>query len=266
MSLIDVLSAEYKLVYGELFRRRSAIITMILYPYLFAGFTVFIGYTYGNPSYFIEKTGVDPVLFMITASYILMALLSTVDELFWRPLGDQWMGTLPYIIATPVSRWKYYFSIPIPRLTILLVTGLTSIVPVHTYYNGFNGFLTGLSIMILTAIGAVISVGFAMLITGLIHRVGESWRTLNIVRPLLMILIGAYLPRKYMFIVARYISYLIPASNIVEIIQGLMGRIETPIYVLLALAIALSILYMPIGSKSMVFWEKKKVREGVRFS
>lgn len=266
MSLTDLLVAEYRLVYGELFRRKSAIVTMIMYPYIFAGFTVFIGYAYGNPRYFVERIGVDPVVFMITASYMLMALMNTVDELFWRPLGDQWMGTLPYIIATPVSRLKRYFAIPIPRLTLLLITGSTSVIPIHVYYNGFTGLTTGLLIIVLTAIGALISIGFAMIVTGLIHRVGESWRALSIVRPVIMILIGAYFPRKYMFTIARYMSYLIPASHIVEIIQGLMSGLETPLYILLSLAIALSIIYAPLGSRTIKMWEEKKVREGVKFS
>jgi len=266
LSLIDLLVAEYRLVYGELFRRKSAIVTMIMYPYLFAGFTVFVGYAYGNPQYFVERTGVDPVVFMVTASYILMALMTTVDELFWRPLVDQWVGTLPYILATPVNRLKRYFSIPIPRLTILIITGSTSVIPIHVYYSGFKGLATGLSIILLTTIGAIISIGFSMVITGLVHRIGESWRTLNIIRPIIMILIGAYFPRKYMFIFARYVSYLIPASHVVEIIQGLMSGLETPLYILLSLAIALSIIYTPLGSKTIDVWEKKKVREGVKFS
>lgn len=264
MGILDLVYAEFRLFYGEVFRRKSALVSLIIYPYLFTGFTVFVGYAYGSPKAFVERTGVNPILFMITASYTLMVFMSSVDELFWRPLAGQWTGILPYIIASPVNRFLYYFTIPIPRLLTVILLGLTSVIPVHVYYNGLAGLTAGLSIMILVTIGSLISISFAMILTGLMHRFGESWRTLNIVRPIIMILIGAFVPRAYMPPLAMAVSYSIPASYVVDIIHNMLKGELSLWYTLLSIAVALSLAYSPLGSRSMLSWERKKVKEGVK--
>ncbi|RLG80170.1 MAG: ABC transporter permease [Thermoprotei archaeon] len=264
MSFYSILRAEYKLVYSEMIRRRSALIAMILYPYLFAGFTLFFGYTMGSAEIFSRRIGVDPVIFMITASYTVMSVLASVDDVLWRPLSDTFIGTLPYIIASPVSRLKLYLAIPIPRLTALIVMGFTSIIPVYTAYYGLEGLLSGLVVMGLITLGCLTMITLAMVIAGLVHTIGESWRVLNIVRPLVMILLGAYYPRIYMPLIGYVLSSLIPSSHIVEVIHNMLRGELSNFYILIALAIALAVLYAPGGNKSILYWEKKKVREGVK--
>ncbi len=82
MSYLELVKAEYKLVYGELLRRKSAFISLIMYPYLFTGFTLFLGYAIGSPQSFSEKIGVDPLIYLITASYLMFSILVAVDDIF----------------------------------------------------------------------------------------------------------------------------------------------------------------------------------------
>ncbi len=267
MSFKELLRAEYRLVYGELFRRKSAIIATIIYPYLFAAFTLFFGYAVGSPQQFRVRLGIDPIVYMVTASYLLISMLASVDDILWRPLSAQWDGTLPYIIASPVNRLKYYFAIPFPRLTIIVLTGFTSIIPIYIYYFGFNGLVYGLIVTALALLGGLLMSLPAMVLTGLIHLMGESWRVLNIVRPIMMILLGAYYPRIYMPLAGYILSSLLPASHIVEFIQRyLMNRLEGYYYLLLVIAVVISLLYLPLSSRSIYIWEKKKVRSGVPVS
>jgi len=266
MGFIDILRVEYKLVYAEIMRRKSMFLAIILYPYLFTGFTLFIGYSFGSANVFIEKIGVDPVIFMITAGYIILSMLAVLDDILWKPLNDQWIGVLPYIIASPVNRLVLFTTIPLPRLTILILLASTSIMPIYTIYYGINGLLTSLLVMGLTALGSLLMVTPAMIITGLIHSIGESWRVLNIVRPLIMILIGAYYPRFYMPIMGQVLSYLLPSSHVVEVIQRIIIDIPGNYYLLLAIAFTLALIYAPGGERSIVYWERKKVREGVKIS
>jgi ABC-2 type transport system permease protein len=259
-----MLRAEFKLEYNDVFRRKSVFISMLLYPYIFTAFTLLLAYAGGSPRIFEERFGVSPVIYLMTASYTLMSMLVSVDVLLWRPLFDEENGTLIYIIASPVNRLKYYLALPFPRYVEVLILGATSALPVYTYFYRLEGLVLGLLIISLIALGSILMIPFAIFIAGLVHRVGESWRVLNIVRPVLMILIGVYYPRFYMPLVGRVVSGVIPSAHIVEVIQAIVLNVNTDFYRLFAIAIALFILYAPIGRWSITSWEWKKVREGVK--
>ena len=264
MSLYTLLKAEFKLVYGEMLRRKSAIAALIIYPYLFAGFTLFFGYTIGSPQLFLERVGIEPAIFMVTASNIVMSVIAVVDDVLWRPLHDTFIGTLPYIVASPVSKLKLFVAIPVPRLSLLILTGFTSIVPVYILYHGLEGAVLAVIVIFLMILASLAMTTIGITIAGLVHTVSESWRILNIVRPLLMVLLGAYYPRVFMPLAAYALSFLIPSSHIVEAIHRVLLGTADNIYILLAVAITLAFLYTPISKGSLWYWEKKRVSEGVK--
>ncbi|MEM1815791.1 MAG: ABC transporter permease [Desulfurococcaceae archaeon] len=266
MSYVDVLKAEYKLVYSEVFRRKTALVTLVLYPYIFTAFTLFVGYAAGSPRMFVERVGVDPVVYMITASFMLMSILVSIDELLWRPLFDTYIGTITYILASPISRLKLYSAIPIPRLTLLAFMGFTSIVPVYTVYYGLSGLVLGLVVVAVLVVGCLVMIPFAIVVTTTVHRVGESWRALNIVRPLMMVLLGVYYPRTYMPLVGYIISSLIPSSHVVEVVQRLLTGMQGNLFTLFVIAFILAFTYTPLGQFTLKAWEHKKVKEGVKTS
>lgn len=263
MSFTNTLLAEYKLMYAELFRRKSALLSIITYPYLFTGFIIFFGYTLGSREAFTQRIGVNPVVYMITASYLMLSIMTVVDDILWRPISSEYDGTLPYVITSPINKLKYYFAIPFPRLTIILLTGSTSIVPIYVYYIGLDGLTISLLIMILTLIGGLLMITLAVIIMSIVGLIGESWRVLNIIRPVLMILLGIYYPRRFMPLLLYVVSSLIPSSHIIEIIQKTLSNTPVETYILLALAIVLTILYTPFSYRGIYFWEKRKVKKGV---
>ncbi len=267
-NFIDIIRAELKFVYGDIFRRKSVLIMFLAYPYVLTAFILLIGYSFGSPKVFVDRVGVDPAIFFITSGFMLLAILGVSDDIFWRPIFEEWMGTLPYIIASPVSRIQHYLAIPIPRLLLVLLTGSTSVVPVFTYFYGLSGFIESLVILGLTMIGAIFFASVSMVSLGIIYGFGgESWRIINVIRPLLLILIGAYYPRFLMPLLGKIISGLIPSSYVVEAIQRMLIDPSVPasfILMLLGIATALFVIYTPVGAKSIVFWEKKRVSEGVK--
>lgn len=264
MKFLNLVKAEYKLVYSDLFRRKTALITFILYPYMFTAFTLFIGYAAGSPKTFIEKVNVNPFIYMITASYILMSLFASIDDVLWRPILDTYLGTLPYIIVAPMNKLEYYVAVLIPRLTAVVLLGFTSIIPVYVVYYGFEGLIMSLIIMSILILGCLTMIFFSIATAMSIHRVSESWRVLGIVRPLMMMLIGVYYPRIFMPLAGYIASSLIPSSHVVEVIQRMLMGMGGNFYMLIVLALALSFAYMPLGRVSIREWEKSKVREGVK--
>ena len=267
MSYLELVKAEYKLVYGELLRRKSAFISLIMYPYLFTGFTLFLGYAIGSPQSFSEKIGVDPLIYLITASYLMFSILVAIGDILWRPLNDLWVGTLPYIIASPVNRVKLYFAIPLPRLTGVIIMGSTSIAPVYLWFYGLSGLIVSFIVIGLSILGGLLMITFAITTAGLIHSMSESWRVLNIVRPILMILLGIYYPRFLMPLSGYILSSIIPSSHVVEAVQRILMGGYNNLHVLLVIAIVLALLYTPLGKNSFFIGRKrrrKKVLKQVR--
>jgi len=263
-----LLKAEFVFVYGDVFRRKSLLFLIVAYPYLFAFFTVLMGNALGSTKVFMERVGVNPTVFFIVASFTIVAVLSVTDDILWRPVYDEDMGTLPYILASPVSRLKLYVAMPIPRLTITLFAGAATVIPVLTYYRGISGFLLSLAVIGLAAVGGLMFSTMAMFLMGIIYcRSGESWRVINVLRPILMILLGAFYPRYLMPLGARVLSWLVPPSHPITGLQLLLAygssKVATAL-TLLGIGAALAIAYAPLGRRAVLAWERRKFVEGVK--
>ncbi|MEM4037637.1 MAG: ABC transporter permease, partial [Desulfurococcaceae archaeon] len=115
-------------------------------------------------------------------------------------------------------------------------------------------------------VGCLVMIPFAIVVTTTVHRVGESWRALNIVRPLMMVLLGVYYPRTYMPLVGYIISSLIPSSHVVEVVQRLLTGMQGNLFTLFVIAFILAFTYTPLGQFTLKAWEHKKVKEGVKTS
>ncbi len=264
---IELLKAEYMFVYGDVFRRKAVLMLIIAYPYMFTFFTLLMGSSLGSTKVFMARVGVDPVEFFIVASFMIIAVLSVTDDILWRPIFDTDMGTLPYILSAPISRIALYVAMPLPRLTITLFAGAATVIPVLTYYRGLNGLFMSLLVIGLAAVGGLFFATMAMFLMGVIYRgSGESWRIINVLRPILMILLGAFYPRYLMPLGARVLSWLLPPSHPVTAIQLLLvhgGSAAGEVLMLVGIGAALAVAYAPLGKASVASWERKKLREGV---
>ncbi len=263
-----LLKAEFVFVYGDVFRRKSLLFLIVAYPYMFAFFTVLMGNALGSTKVFMERVGVNPTVFFIVASFTIVAVLSVTDDILWRPVYDENMGTLPYILASPVPRLRLYVAMPIPRLTITLFAGAATVVPVLTYYRGFAGLTLSLAVIGLAAAGGLMFSTMAMFLMGLIYcRSGESWRVINVLRPVLMILLGAFYPRYLMPLGARILSWLVPPSHPIAGLQMLLAYGSSKVITaltLLGVGTALAVAYAPLGRRAVLAWERRKFVEGVR--
>ncbi|MEM0013994.1 MAG: ABC transporter permease [Zestosphaera sp.] len=269
MNVVALVRSEMLLVYGELLRRKQVLFTYIAYPYIMTFFIVFIGSSVGSVEYFEARVGVNPLLFFMTASFNFLVILGIVDDVLWSPIYDDNIGTLPYILSSPTPWFLRLLIIPVPRLMLSVVLGLTSIVPLYVYFTGFTGLAISLTLMCLAALAGLLLSTFAILLAcGLPTMVGESWRLLNIVRPIMMILLGVYYPRFVMPPIVQAISYLLPSSHVVDatLLTLVSDRIPemTVLLPLLGVGTALTLLYGPPSYGSARFLERKKLREGVK--
>ncbi len=267
MSFLQLIKAEMKFVYADVFRRKSVLVMLILWPYLVTAFVLIIGSSMGSSQVFIQRAGVDPVPFFVVSGFVLISTFSVLDDIMWKPLFDEMTGALPYILSSPVNRILYYASLPVPRLVLVVLVGATSVFPVLILYWGLRGLILALAIVGLGILSALVFTPPAVAIAMSLYKVGgESWRLINVVRPLLMLLIGAFYPRWLMPLAGYVLSSLLPPSYCIEIMQRLLGSAMNVEYalMLIGIAIALATVYMPLSSYSIVSWERKKLSEGVK--
>lgn len=266
-SIIRLVRAEVMLVYADLFRRKTVVVMYLAQPYVMTAFMLVMGYGLGSPRAFAERVGVEPPLFLMVGSYLLFSIMAAIDDIMWRPIFDESVGTLPYIVSSPTRVVLHYVSIPIPRFAISLVLGASTLFPVLAVYRGLDGVLIGLAIVsisivsVSTFVPVATALGLGLYIIG-----GESWRAINFLRPLLLMLIGVYYPRWLMGPPLYIVSSLLPPSHCIEVVQRVVvGLVETPaVAVPLALALALGLLYSPGMLRTTRAWELKKLKEGVK--
>lgn len=265
--LANAVYAEFRMVYSELMRRKMTLVMIAAYPYILLVFILVIGYSVGSREIFMEKLGLAPEVFFIVSGYLLMTIMGVSDDLLWRPLFDEWMGTLPYVIASPMPRLYRYLAIPLPRLIVGVITGFTSILPIMVYYYGLQGLVEAGAVILLGMLAAILFVPFVMVIMGLVYSRGkEHWRFINVIRPILFILLGVYYPRFLMPATGYLVSAVVPSSHVVEVIQRMLMNSLNAYYglMLIAAATALFILYAPVGVYAVGVWEKSRLREGVK--
>lgn len=267
MVLRELLRAEMLFVYADIFRRKSILVMYLLYPYILTMFIVLLGSSIGSYQAFKYRLGIDPIPFFLTASYLVMSILAVSDDILWKPIHDRMLGVLPYILITHVRKIAYFAIIPIPRLILVLVLGCFVLPPVYVMFYGIEGFYLTFEVVSLALLSSILFITFSILLVGVLYSLGgESWRVLNIIRPLLMIFLGIYYPRFLMPTMMFLISSILPPSYIIELMYRSLLRIATEysyVLELLGIAIAISLIYAPLSSKAIATWERKKVREGV---
>lgn len=269
MSILTLIKSEMLLVYGELIRRKQALFTYVAYPYIMTFFIIFIGSSVGSIENFEARVGSNPFLFFMAASFNFLVILGIVDDVLWSPIYEDHLGTLPYVLSSTTPWFLKLLIIPIPRLVLTIILGFTSLVPLFTYFEGFRGFLTSILLMGLAGLAGLLLSTFAILIACSISMLmGESWRLLNIVRPLMMILLGIYYPRILMPFTIRVISYLLPSSHVVDLMLYVLVSRESPeamtILTLLGAGTALALAYGPLSYNTTKSFEMKKLREGIK--
>jgi len=270
MRFIDLLIVEAKFMYADTLRRKSLFFAILAYPYMLTLFILLVGSSTGSQSFFEERVGLTPIVFLVTNGFILMSMLSIVDDILWRPILDELIGTMAYILSSPTSRLKHYLAIPIPRILIVFISGITSIIPVFTYYYGYTGFVEASIVLLMTVLASLSTIPVVMLLIGIIYGLGGGvWRIISVIRPLLLLFTGVYYPRRFIPFIGRIICYAIPQSHIVEAIHILLAAPEltsvlTDISSLIGIATILLIIYSPLSSRSIRFWERTMMREGVK--
>ena len=267
LGLREILWAEWMAFYKDLTRRKSLIVSFIVYPYILTLLFVIMGLAVGGLTSFSQRFHVSAITFFLTMSYLMLTVLIGADMIMQRPSSDMWAGTLPYILTSPAPRILRYLAVALPMLAPFIVQGIICLTPVYVYYYGVEGAVLALLVVFLSVLAGLFMVPIAMVTMGLAYMVSEEgWRIINIARPLLLILIGVYYPRYLLPLVFRVATMVIPSSSIVEIIQYMLTNNLTMSLagILLGVATASFILLLPIGGKTVTRWEERLRFKGVK--
>jgi len=267
MGFREVLWAEWMAFYRDLMRRKSLVVSMLIYPYLLTVLFLVMGLAIGGISSFAARFHVSPIVFFVTMSHLMLTILIGTDTITQRPASDMWAGTLPYIIISPLPRLWKYFAVALPPIAPFALQGLVCLLPVYAYYYGYEGVLVALAIIAATLTASLLIIPVAMIVAGISYTVSEEgWRIVNIVRPLLLILLGVYYPRYLLPLVFRLATMIIPSSNMVELVQLILVNSLTTstASMLIGLSIAVFVILLPLGSKMISSWEERIRVRGVK--
>jgi ABC-2 type transport system permease protein len=251
---------------AENFRRKSAAFSMIVWPYMMTLFVLFLGSFIGDFSVFQRNVGVHPAVFFITGSFLLLISLIFFDDAASRFYYDEMTGTLPYIIASPTSRFVLALSLSIPRFIMNILIGFSSLIPIYVFFMGLAGFYEAFTVISLSIFGSLTFSTMALVFASLVLISEGGWRVMSVMRPLLLLLSGVMYPRFLLPILAKVISGFIPLSHTIEAIQLYMslGGFTDHTLILMGLASALAVAYAPISRLGLRMWENKLVKKGVK--
>ncbi|HDD25773.1 MAG TPA: hypothetical protein ENF75_01630, partial [Acidilobales archaeon] len=248
---IELVKVEYMMVAAEILRRKAALFTIVAWPYVLMLFVVIIGSIMGGFTYFQQNVGVNPLLFFITGSYLLMTSLAFFDEIASRFLYDEFIGTLPYVIISPTSKVVLALTMGIPRLIINVLMGLTSLIPIYVYLRGPQGVLDAFVVILLSIFSALTFATLAAIFASIVLISGGKWRAMNILRPLMLLLSGVMYPRYLLPLITKLITGFVPLAHSVEVIQLFIryNVFSEYMFMLMGIVVALAIIYLPISMK-----------------
>lgn len=267
MAFLELVKAEGKVIMIETFRRKSMLFAMFFWPYFLTFFMVFLGSIFGSAQAFQARTGGDPISYFMASSVILMISLTIMDDIGSRMLWESWLGTLPYIMASPVRRVEFLLALPLPRAILAILWALIGLGPVVLLLKGLESGLGLLLAVFFAILGAVGLAGFALVVGGLMLYFREEWSIAQIIRPLMLLVSGVYYPVYLMPMWLRFIASFIPLTHAVEATR-LSVMFEQPpfnvLFTLMGLILVLTALYTPMGVKVYGFFERKALKEGIK--
>ncbi len=270
MSLLEefsrYVSAEFLLFIRSLQSHKSVFVAVILWPYMLTLFILLLGTFIGSPQAFSRRLGgVDPVLYFLSSSAVLMISLVVMDDVCSKVLWDRELGTLDYVLSSVKSRVLYLLAVPVPHMTFSSLLFTATVAPALVLLKGVVHGVKLLFAIAVAALGAIAFAGFSMIIAGIVLALRESWSFLSMLRPLIMLVSGIYYPAYLMPLVLRAIAYTIPLTYTVDVIR-LSVALETPesriFLTAIAALIVMTLVYTPLGASVYSKLERRFLEEG----
>ncbi len=262
--VFSVMKANLYAFYCWIKNNRGLAFMMLLWPYMMAFFLIGIGSILGSIDVYSKRIGVeDPIFYILASSSIMVSSISIVDNVAGELLRHRWVGTLPYVMASPPRFIVFAIAGPIPATLVTSFVTITSILPAVMLFSGITGSLKLFILLMIVYIAMIPLIGLAVVVGGLSLIVREEANIASFLTPLILLVSGVFYPQTILPWILRVIGdafplvYVVATAKILALYKIPPFNVFIPI---IGMLIALSILYNSLAAPGMLVIEKK-IRE-----
>lgn len=261
---LDVFRAQlYSTVYWYK-NNRLYFISMFIWPYIMVGMIFALGTMYGSIEEYKYKLKVaDPALYLLSSSVVAMSSIVIVESVAGFALFNRWLGTLPYILLSPVKTPIILLVAGLPDSLLSPLLTVASVIPAAVYFEGWLGAGKALIVLLFIYLGMLPMLGFATLVGSVVLIVKEESNILNSLTPFILLVAGVFYPVEVLPVILQYISKIIPVTYVIEatkivatyaLPEGMM--IFTLMYLIACMTLAYNLLALTAIRKSEVSVKK----------
>ncbi|RLG51650.1 MAG: hypothetical protein DRN96_04800 [Thermoproteota archaeon] len=250
MTAVDVVKASLYLTYSWYKNNRVMLAMSLLWPYLMAFLVLALGSMYGSLSEFTRRMGVsNPVLYMLASSTVAFSSIAILEAAVGFVMYNRWLGTLQYIVLSPVKSKTLIAVAGIPDSMISAVVSVTAVAPAAAYFEGLHGALKAIAVLLLILAGMTPMLAFSVIAAAATLSVREETNVLAFLNPLILLLSGVFYPIEVLPRLLQLASKAVPSKYVIDAAK-LVATYTTPegkllmlaLYPLAALAVAYNLI------------------------
>ncbi len=250
MSAIDVVKASLYLTYSWYKNNRIMLFTSLIWPYLMAFLVLALGSMYGSVSEFTRKMDVsNPVLYMLASSTVAFSSIAVLEAAVGFVMYNRWLGTLQYIVLSPVGSKTLIAVAGIPDSLLSAVISVTAVAPAAAYFEGVNGALKTMAVLLLILAGMTPMLALSVVAAAATLSIREETNVLAFLNPIILLLSGVFYPIEVLPRIFQLASLAVPSRYVIDAAK-LLATYTTPggkllmlvLYPLAVLAVAYNLL------------------------
>ncbi|MEB3851069.1 MAG: ABC transporter permease [Desulfurococcales archaeon] len=266
-SLRALLRAELAVQWWWLKNNRVMLLLSFAWPYMAVLVLLGMGYAYGSVENMAERLGVDePLVYLMAASMVAFAASGIIDNASGVAQWHRWLGTLPYVYASP-HRFPVYLVVSgFAGSLFIAVTDLAAMLPGALLAGGPRasaGLMAVFAVMILASLPLVGIAATAALLSLLAREEGNVLSFLN---PLLLLLSGVFYPVEVLPRLLQALSALVPVRYVVEaarVASSFSGGPMRAVVVASYYLAAMIVVYNTLSAHAVAALERGARRRGV---
>jgi ABC-2 type transport system permease protein len=176
-----------------------------------------LGMIYGSTEAYATRLGIsNPALYLLSSSVVAMSSLFIVDAVAGFTLFNRWIGTLPYIILSPIKTPILLIVAGLPDSIISPIITIAAVVPAAIYFEGAIGAFKTVLVLLIILLGMLPMLGFSSLIASLLLVVKEESNILSSLSPFILLVSGIFYPIEILPRLLQIISGAVPTTYIVD--------------------------------------------------
>lgn len=266
-SVVDVFRAQLHATVYWYKNNKWMLFSIFVWPYLMVMVLLGLGTIMGDISTFSQRLEVaNPAFYLLSASAVAMTSVGIVDSVAGFALYNRWLGTLNYIVLSPIREAKLFIAAGLPDSLLTSLVSIVAIAPAAIFFEGFVGGAKLILVLAIVIAGMVPLIGLSVIAASLLLVIKEESNIINSIVPFILLLSGVFYPVTILPESLQAMSYAVPTRYVVDAVK-LVARFRTPSGVAIltfftALAV-LGVIYNGMASVAVSRAENAIRRRGV---